>query len=482
MAVNRTQQSGLTIALIVFVMLTFILAAATYFGFTGRQKALDDQAAAEKQATTASNDLRQAQQDLEALRAVIGVAPNTPVADVETGLAGLFEGDFAGFDKESKSYTNLVGWLREEFRDLSGKVKTAEGDKQVLVSQSGADAERLQKELADWKQEAESAKAAQASQKQDFDARWAKVEEEKSALLAEAGQAQENAKQLRGLEAEIGKAIDYMTSAQQEPFAAGDAFARLQQIFTLLAANKSQIADQNKLLATLRVADPATQQAVARATSTDDRIDGFDGRIVDIDPRSNTVLLTSRTTAGLRPGLVLHVFDPDDPRPEFGSRKAVVQVTEIEGPTAARATILREITADPILAGDGVSSSLWSLTTAPEIVIVGFADVDGDGRSDRERLMDLIRRAGGRIEEAVTSSTAMLVDLGSPSGPNIERIAPDWPNESKERDRALRDAKSFGIRIKGTTDLLDLLGLEPDAFAAGRFPLQRDTTRLPPVR
>ncbi|MFM1902874.1 MAG: hypothetical protein RLZZ440_774 [Planctomycetota bacterium] len=482
MAVNRTQQSGLTIALIVFVMLTFILAAATYFGFSGRQKALDDQAAAEKQAQSASNDLRQAQQDLEAMRAVIGVPPNTSVAEIETGLASLFEGDFAGFDKESQSYMNLVGWLREEFRDLSGKVKTAEGDKQVLASQSGADAERLKKELSDWKQEAETAKAAQASQKQDFDARWAKVEEEKAKLLADAGDAQENAKQLRGLEAEIGKAIDYMSAAQQEPFAAGDAFARLQQIFALLAANKRQISGQNELLATLRVADPATQQAVAKAIGSDDRIDGFDGRIVDIDPRSNTVLLTSRTTAGLRPGLVLHVFDPDDPRPEFGSRKAVVQVTEIEGPTMARATILRDKTADPILAGDGVSSSLWSLTTAPEVVIVGFADVDGDGRSDRERLTDLVRRAGGRIEAGVSSGTALVVDLGSPSGPNIERIAPDWPTESKERDRALRDAKTHGIRVAGTADLLDMLGLEPDAFAAGRFPRQRDTTRLPPVR
>ena len=86
MAVNRTQQSGITIALIVFVMLTFVLAAATYFGFTGRQKALDDQAAAEKQATTAANDMRRAQQDFETLRNLVGVPPDTPIADIETGL------------------------------------------------------------------------------------------------------------------------------------------------------------------------------------------------------------------------------------------------------------------------------------------------------------------------------------------------------------------------------------------------------------
>ena len=144
MAVNRTQQSGLTIALIVFVMLTFVLAAATYFGFTGRQKALDDRASAEKQSATAANEVRQARQDLETLRNLIGVPPETPIADIETGLGNLFEGDFAGFDRDSKSYTTLIGWLRDEFRDLAGKVKTVEQDKQVLASQSGADAVRIQ--------------------------------------------------------------------------------------------------------------------------------------------------------------------------------------------------------------------------------------------------------------------------------------------------------------------------------------------------
>ncbi len=482
MAVNRTQQSGLTIALIVFVMLTFVLAAATYFGFTGRQKAIEDRAAAEKQATTAANDLRQAQADLEALRSVVGVAPNTPVADIETGLAALFEGDFAGFDKESKSYSSLVGWLRDEFRDLSGKVKAAEADKQVLANQSGADAERLQKELADWKREAETAKAAQASQKKDFDDRWATVEQEKTDLLASVEQARDNAKQLKALEAEIGKAIEFMTAAQQEPFAAGDAFARLQQIFNLLANNKKQIVSQNELLARLRVADPAAQRAIAAVTSADDRIDGFDGRIVDVDPRSDTVTVASRTTAGLRPGLVLQVFDPADPRPEFGNRKAVIQVTEVEGPTLARASIQRQTDADPILPGDGVSSSLWAAGTAPDIVIVGFADVDQDGRSDRDRLTDLISRAGGRVQDGVTSSTAMVVDLGSPTGQDIQRVAPDWPTESKQRERALRDAKNYGVRVKGTADLLDMLGLAPDSFTVGRFPRQRDAQRVPPVR
>ena len=76
----------------------------------------------------------------------------------------------------------------------------------------------------------------------------------------------------------------------------------------------------------------------------------------------------------------------------------------------------------------------------------------------------------------------MVVDLGSPTGPDLTRIAPDWPTESKQRDRALKDAKTYGIRVKATAELLDMLGLAPDSFTVGRFPRQRDAQRLPPVR
>ena len=486
MAVNRTQQSGLTIALIVFVMLTFVLAAATYFGFTGRQKALDDRASADKQSETAANEVRQARQDLETLRNLIGVPPETPIADIETGLGNLFEGDFAGFDRDSKSYTTLIGWLRDEFRDLAGKVKTVEQDKQVLASQSGADAVRIQQELEQWKKQAESAEAAQASQKQEFDQRWSELEKKETDLLAQLDKAEGRARELQALAAEIAKGLDFMPPTRRQAFSEAlntqDSIKQLELIRTLLREQAQAIERFNRQLAELRVADPTIQQLIAAAIPADDRIDGFDGRLVDIDPRSSTVLITSRSTAGLRPGLVLHVFDPEDPRPEFGSRKAVVQVTEIESSTLARASILREDVKSPMLPGDGVSSSLWSTGTAPEVVIVGFTDVDGDGRSDLQMLTDLIQRAGGRIQAGVTASTAMVVDLGSPPGSNIERLAPEWPAEEKRRERTLNAAKTYGTRVASTAVLLDMLGLDADSFAAGRFPQRRSIDRLPPNR
>ena len=486
MAVNRTQQSGITIALIVFVMLTFVLAAATYFGFTGRQKALDDQAAAEKQATTAANDMRRAQQDFETLRNLVGVPPDTPIADIETGLGNLFEGDFAGFDQEPKTYLNLIGWLRAEFRDLSDKVKTAEQDKQVLTTQTGADFVAVTKARDEAIKEAQAAQAAETAAKKDFDERWAAHEQKEKDLLAALEEKEKEARELASLEAEIAKGVDYMPPARREAFVQGvndkDAVKQLEMIRGLLREQAQAIERFNQQLAELRVADPAVQQLIAAATPTADRIDGFDGRIADVDPRSGTVLVASKTTAGLRPGLVLHVFSPDDPQPEFGSRKAVIEVTEVEGPTVARAMILRESDRNPILSGDGVSSSLWSTVNAPEIVIVGFSDVDGDGRSDLKILTDLIESAGGRVADGVSSGSALVVDLGSPPGDNLERTAPDWPTEEKRRKRALDAAKTYGVRVAGTAVLLDMLGLDADSFAPGRFARQRLPTRLPPSR
>ena len=115
-------------------------------------------------------------------------------------------------------------------------------------------------------------------------------------------------------------------------------------------------------------------------------------------------------------------------------------------------------------------------------MIVGFSDVDGDGRSDLKILTDLIESAGGRVADGVSSGSALVVDLGSPPGDNLERTAPDWPAEEKRRKRALDAAKTYGVRVAGTAVLLDMLGLDADSFAPGRFARQRLPTRLPPSR
>ena len=275
---------------------------------------------------------------------------------------------------------------------------------------------------------------------------------------------------------------DYLPPSRQEALKARASAEQLEVIRNELRSQTKEIVRLNEVLTAARVADPAVQVAIAELRPETDRIDGFDGRVADVDPRSGTVLVSCRSTAGIRPGLVLHVFPPGEDRPQFGDRKAMIEVTDVEGPSLVRAAIRRETTRDPILTGDGVATSLWGPGNAPAIMVVGFSDVDDDGRDDRDRLTDLVTKAGGRVVDAVAADTALVVDLGTPQQKAGDDEIPGWSAEEKRRDRALKTAKVYGTRVGSLDTLLDLLGLDAGSFEVGRLPRGRAVGRFPPRR
>jgi|688.fasta_scaffold309308_1 hypothetical protein len=483
MASNRTQAT-LGIALSVFVMLTFALAVTTYLFFSKRQEADTAQQAAAASAAEAQAAMQATKDEMATLRGIIGVADEMPIADVETGLGKLFEGDFQGFAGDEKSYLKLIEWLRAEFRSKSEAVTKAEAEKVAATTKATADVKTAQDAL-------EAAKAAEAKAKADLDAGKTQFDKDRTAheaqqnkLLTEKRSEEEKARDLESLKVQIVGVGEYLPPARRVGLDAKKPEEQLEVIRNELRSQSKEIARLNELLSVARIADPAVQKAIAEVQPAGDRIDGFDGRVADVDSRSGTVLVSCRSTGGIRPGLVLHVFPPGGPRPQFGDRKAVVEVTEVEGPNLVRAVIRREDSRNPILAGDGVASSLWAPGASPAIVIVGFADVDGDGRSDKDVLVELVKSAGGRVMEGVTTETALVVDLGGPlkTGLDGKPASSDDDPQMKSRERAIKTANQYGTRVGSLESLLDMLGLDADSFDAARLPRGRTDGRFPARR
>jgi len=482
MAANRTTQAALTIALSLFVMLTFALGVTTYLFFTKQEESTTAQATAQTEATQARTELAAIKDDMEKLRGIIGVPADTPVADIETELTKLFEDDLDGPKGDDKTYRKLIDGLRAVVQDESGRALTLEKEKEKLRADADAAvaAARQAQEAAE--QAATEAKQALDAATRQFAEDRGKHDTKQGELLDNQRSAEDKARELESLKSLIVSVGDYLPPARQQALAEKKPDEQLDIIRNELRSQTKEIARLNEALTVTRFADPAVQTAIADLQAEDDRIAGFDGRIVDVDARTETALISCRSTAGLRPGLVLHVFPPGDERPQFGDRKAMLEVTQIEGPSLVRAVIRRESTRDPILTGDGVASSLWGPGGAPAIVIVGFSDVDKDGRSDRDRLTGIVSKAGGRIVDAVSPETALVVDLGQPSERASGGEVPGWAAESKRRDRAIKTAKVYGTRVGSLDTLLDMLGLDADAFDVGRLPRGRGDGRFPPRR
>lgn len=480
MAVNRTQQA-LSIALSLFVMLTFALGVTTYLFFTKRQEA--DQA--QQTATTAAAEAQAAMQatkdEMATLRGIIGVAAEMPIADVETGLAKLFEGDFQGFAGDEKSYLRLIEWLRAEFRTKSEAVTKAEAEAKAAQAKAAADVKAAQDAVAAAKEAEATAVAGLKAAKDEFDQKRTAHEAQQGKLLDGKRTEEEKARDLANLKLQITGVGEYLPPARRVGLEGKKPEEQLEIIRNELRNQAKEITRLNELLSVARIADPAVQEAIAKLQPEADRIDAVDGRVIDVDPRSGQVLVSCRSTGGIRPGLVLHVFPPGGQRPQFGDRKAVVEVTEVEGPSLLRTVVRQEDTRNPILAGDGVASSLWAPGMSPAIVIVGSADVDADGRSDAKALEELVTKAGGRVVNDVATDTALIVDLGMPAAAG-EDPEGSLATEGKRRDRALKTAKLYGTRVGSLESLLDMLGLDANSFGAARLPRGRATGRLPPGR
>jgi hypothetical protein len=469
MATNPTVYR-LSIALIVFVLLTFILTVTTYLFFKQRMDEQTKAKVAEKATAERQEQLLAAQQESQKLREIIGAAEGSTVETIETDLNNLFDKVFAGFREEPKNYTKLVAWLRDEFRRRDAEVKAA-AEKSKVAETASAEAQKQAAAKVEAEQKAaEEARQQQVAAKAAFDEQWKAHEAEQKKNLDKKEQAEKKSDSLEMLIARIADGIQYLPPDRQRDFKAKESPEdQLGLLYNELRDRAEVIKRQSRVLAGLRVADRGLQEQVLASNPKDDRIDGFDGRIISVDEATRSVLISCATTRGIRPGMILHVYTPDDSRPQAGDRKGVVEVTAVEGPSLLRAAIRRDSIRAPILSGDGVATSLWAAGTSPEVVIVGYVNLDDAGGTDREQLVGLVERAGARVVDAVTPMTAMVVDGGKPPAMGDRRVEDAFAEEARRQKRTIDTARQFGVRVVGIDALLDMLGTNRDSFTSGRL-------------
>lgn len=463
MAVSRaTVVQSLSIALIVFVMLTFVLAVTTYLFFTQTIRLEDDAKVAREDMAKANAAQTAAEDERNALKAAIGLPEGE-----ESNLAERF-GDVA---EEKRHYEGVVAALQDSLTKVSDDLKKAQQEKAEADKAKEQAIEEKEKKLAELEAQKNAKEAAAEELKKQFDDDRAKHEELTKQLAEKQKDALARAERLDLLVAEIGKGEPLLPPARQARFKAQEAEGRIAILIEELRDREKQILKQNEVLAALRVADKSLQETVLAATPKDDRIDGFDGRILSVNEADRSVLIDVGSTQGLRTGLIFRVYPPGDDQPLVSDDKAVVEVVAIESGALARARIRRESVRDPILRGDRVATRLWKPRTPFEAVIVGFAQLDADDKPDQDLLQELVERVGGRVEQVVSSSTTMLVDAGPPRtvGAGTERASGWRPADDSRRDKQIKEARRLGIQIVGLDAFLDMLGLDRESLDSNRL-------------
>jgi hypothetical protein len=452
MPANRTVAS-LSIALIVFVMLTFVLAITTYLFFKQR---LDEQQKAEAAAAETSKartELNAARDEKRKLQEMLGAPEDKSIDQIEAETNARFAGEFAAFDAEPKTYLRLVEWLGAALRKKDTQMDAQRADHEKAISEKE---QAIKKEQDDAKlamEQKETADKDKQSEKDAFDAARKQFEQQQARLTEGERKALDQSTKYDKLRAEVAKGVQYLTPDRQKDFQSKqDPEAQLDVLYAVLRGQAKEIEGKNELLAKLRVADAAVQAAVDAAIPKDDRVDGFDGRVVSVDEAERT------------------------------ARKGLLEVIAVESPTVARARIRRDSIRNPILGGDGVATSLWAPGETPEVVVVGYVQLDTDAEADLESLRAAVERAGGRLVDGVTPATAIVVDAGLPKVAGGGKAAGWKQTDERRREREIKAARGLGVRVVGIDEMLDLLGMERAELEGGRLPMRGDDGRSLPRR
>jgi len=461
----------LTISLIIFVMLTFVLAVTSYVFYAQ----VADATAAEKAAKEAADEVRQKLTaaegvNKELIETSIGAEPGSTVDLIDEELTAWRDRakQFEGAGNTTPSYRSLVQTyenalqkankdndsLVEENKGLKENLKKAQSDHSEARDTHQAQLKKVQDDLA------ETQKKRQAASE--------KFEEETAALKQQLVAANDKASRLESLEEKIHDEVaPYVSFARRDDFsAANNAADQVAILIEELKDRDAAIQRQNQVLGAMRVADTQLQGAILAATPADDRIDGFDGHIVVVNERERSVLIRYPRTIGIRPGMLFFVYAPGDQLPLISAKKGIVEIVAVESGTIARGRVLDTSTYDPIITGDAVATSLWSPLMPLEVVIVGHIQIDRDSETDNDDVEELIRSVGGTVTDTVTHSSSILVDAGEPRQTGGDEVA-GWNEGDKQRPiRNLSLANKLGVKVVRIDGFLELFGLEENYFDA----------------
>ncbi len=157
--------------------------------------------------------------------------------------------------------------------------------------------------------------------------------------------------------------------------------------------------------------------------------------------------------------------------------KGSIEITRILGPHRAEARVTNSDIYLPITEGDPIYTPLWNPGSREKMAIVGFIDLDKDGRDDRQRLREIIAASGAQVvaeilddgstlpadadfSKLITSDVKFLIqgDMPDPSLASlpaekaaIQRILSHYKNME---DAALDN----GVRILDLSKFLNFIG------------------------
>ena len=445
------KNTGLQVGLIVAVVVALIASVAAFLLYRTDQQNEARYAAGQREKDSVQTAAESARQDLSLVKQALGVqaadvgtpadaAAGTVLGTVNSKLTTLTDG--AGADSLLSAAETLKAQL--------DAARTKEGEQARQIAQ-------LEREI---------------------NALEARYNERATQFSDAAGRANED---LAGVQARVDERVNSEVKVRRD---AEDALAALRAEFEELKAQKDNVIrgleDENEDLVR------TNQRIRDRLEATESKtFDSPDGRVVNVEPTTETIYVDLGQGDQLRPGVTFSVYDKDKVGPTGGDRAALKGSIEIisVGRTNSEARILESDFRNPISPGDPIYSPIWSQGRAGQYAFVGLIDLDGDGNTDgeRDRLRRVLADAGAEFSVYIDDEGNWVDGDGDPEtdrplDPRTEMLViadvPDQTTVTDPEDKAAAErmrkqfeilqnqARRNGIPVRTLKVFLDSIGYQ----------------------
>ncbi|MCH2601001.1 MAG: hypothetical protein MKZ94_16440 [Pirellulales bacterium] len=230
----------------------------------------------------------------------------------------------------------------------------------------------------------------------------------------------DTATQFTDTQANITTAVEDLATFRADRQAASAGIDAAKQKHTpALAAKDQEITNRNNQIADAekRLEDQAENNLVAqlKARPKSERFEIPDGKITSVNEASGTVWINIGSTDDLKPLTTFSVYPENQLGVMRGPEdiKGRIEVLKIIDGDIAECRIIEDSIKDPILLGDEIFSPLWQRGISVHFALIGFFDIDGDGKSDRDRVKNIIRSAGGVIDAELSIDNTQETDAAN---------------------------------------------------------------------
>lgn len=435
------ENQGLQIALILFVMITVVLAVTTYIYYRKAEEKIKEAASANDARKTAAAEADAHAKATELLKVALG-ASSKNAAEIDQIRAGLMGSTVAVKDDIKKIEDKFNADMQLFAADFAGeKNYTTLPDHlfQIINSKSVAIADGLAREatLRD-----ESAKAVQGQAE-----KTKKAEEALQLAFADKDKVKAD------FDVERGR---FTTETAALGTSVSEKAKELKEKTDTFTKEKTTLENQVVNLAKLNEGFTTKIKGMREET-----FEVPDGKITWVNQRTGTVTVDLGSADGLRRQTTFSVFSKDETNLNKGEAKGAIEVTRIVDAHLAECRIVSDNPADPLVPSDLVFSPVWHPGQTLRFALAGLIDYNGDGKSDRNLVTGLIQTNGGIIDAEVGDDGKMTGNMSVETRYLIVGKPPTETSTDEARrgfTKMQADADRLGVEKISVSKLLDFMG------------------------